>query len=287
MIVKFRLLARRARFFCLTGLFLLVWFAAGFNQARATQSVELSWDPSPDDDVGAYNVYYGTTSGSYDNCVTFSDVTDVIIPGLQDGQTYYFAVSAIDDNDVEGELSSEVSYAVPVPDPIVLQANMADQVQDVELNWVPGANDDYYVYNVYYGTQSGVYTNMVTFYYQTDVVIYDLPFGNNFYFVVTALDAYGDETPFSNEVSYAVPLPVPIVLQTQTYADDNGVPYLMEVTVNAPVNGYWELDTAPDLQSWSPYEYGYGYGYGDGYDVDVYYYLDPTQPQMFFRVINY
>jgi fibronectin type 3 domain-containing protein len=356
-------------------------FSGGFSRARASQSVELTWNPSPDPNVVEYNVYYGTQSRHYTASITFSDVSDVVIPALENGRTYYFAVSAIDDSENESDLSNEASYSVPVPPALTLQAQ-ASAVDSftAELSWTPSTESDVFGYAVYYGTQSGVYTNSAAFYFTTDVTLPQLADGATYYFVVAAIDSYGPEnvlsdevsytvpslpplvlqarqfsptssdvaltwnaipksdiygyvvsygtqhgvytnsayfygttggnvsglTPgrtyyfsvspldsygveniLSNEVTYTVPVPAPIVLQTQIYTFGDDQPYAMEINTYSAVKGSWELDYSTDLQNWSPFAYGYGNGNADGTDIDVFAGVDLTQPQVFFRAINY
>ena len=244
--------------------------------------------PSPNPDVIAYRLYFGTQSGFYDNSITYSDVSDVILPGLAGGQTYYFAVSAINANGEESELSNEAWYSVPAADALTLQAQApASAALAVDLSWTPSPESDVFGYAVYYGTQSGVYDNSATFYYATNGIISALTGGMTYYFAVSAMDSYGVSSVLSNEAIYSVPMSPPMVLQTQMFTDDYGQPYLLRINTQSPVSGSWEMDYSTDLQNWYPYTYGYGYGNADGYDVDVYAWMDPAQPLMFFRVFNY
>ena len=77
-------------------------------------NITLSWEV-PEDSGGMpitnYKIYYGTTPGNYTWSITAGNVTSYTITNLSNGQTYYFAVSAI--NGVgEGARSNEAS-AVP------------------------------------------------------------------------------------------------------------------------------------------------------------------------------
>lgn len=267
-------------------LLLAAWLGGASIRALASQSVELTWSPSPNPDVVAYNVYYGTESSNYFGSITFSDVSDVILPGLEGGVTYYFAVSAINAKAEESELSNEASYTAPLPAPLALQVQGAPSYpQAVELTWNPSPESDVYGYNVAYGTQSGVYTNATTFYGTADAIISRLAGGFTYYFTVSAIDTHGVENILSNEASFAIPGQAPIVLQMQTFTDESGQPYLMHINTRVAVNGYWEMDKSADMQTWSAYAYGYGYGYGDGSDVDVYAWMNGGEPQMFFRLV--
>lgn len=85
--------------------------------AQYSQSVNLAWDASPSPNVTSYVVYHGNASGSYANLTNVGNQTTARINGLQAGQTYFFAVTALNDAGVESLPSNEISYLVPVIDP--------------------------------------------------------------------------------------------------------------------------------------------------------------------------
>lgn len=95
--------------------FLLLLLPMFGLSARATQSVMLTWDPSPDPTVMGYNVYYGTASGGYTNIVSAGSALAITIPNIREGITYYFAVTAFDLLGQESLFSNEVSYTGVVP----------------------------------------------------------------------------------------------------------------------------------------------------------------------------
>ncbi len=84
-------------------------------------SVTLGWNPNPDSDLAGYRVYYGITSGQYQQArgqgidvgmtLTPSEPA-AAISGLQVGRTYYFSVSAYDSSGNESELAAEVRAVV-------------------------------------------------------------------------------------------------------------------------------------------------------------------------------
>jgi hypothetical protein len=74
----------------------------------------------------------------------------------------------------------------------------------VTLNWSPSI-DPVNGYNVYYGTASGNYTGKIDAGTNTQLTLPDLQACQNYYFVVTAYDDSGDESPPSNEVIYLIP----------------------------------------------------------------------------------
>ena len=73
----------------------------------------MSWDPSPDANVSGYNVYYGPSSLRYTNMLVVGNSTTLLVAGLVEGATYYFAATAFDLAGVESDLSNEVLYTVP------------------------------------------------------------------------------------------------------------------------------------------------------------------------------
>jgi len=70
------------------------------------KQVKLSW--SAVSGATSYKLYYGVNSGIYGGANDIGKDTEVIISGLTNGQTYYFAVSAIDKNGNESPRSLEV-----------------------------------------------------------------------------------------------------------------------------------------------------------------------------------
>ena len=116
--------------------------------------VSLAWSAVVNAD--GYNLYYGTSSGSYSQDIDAGDVNSYTVSGLGNGTTYYFAVSAFNtagESAVSNELSA-VPYAAPpeVPDAPVMNAPFAGDSR-VDLNWdaVDGADN----YTIRYSTMSG------------------------------------------------------------------------------------------------------------------------------------
>lgn len=72
--------------------------------------VTLAWNASPSPEVVAYRVHFGTTSGNYTGNLLVGNVTKSTVPGLENGVTYYFAISAISSTGEESEVSNEVSF---------------------------------------------------------------------------------------------------------------------------------------------------------------------------------
>jgi hypothetical protein len=84
---------------------------------QAAESVPLGWDPSPDPNVAGYALYYGTASGVYTTRLDAGTNTLLEVAGLQEGQTYYFVVTAYDAVGNESAPSGELALTVPVVSP--------------------------------------------------------------------------------------------------------------------------------------------------------------------------
>ncbi len=69
----------------------------------------LQWDPNTEPDLAGYKLHYGTSSGTYTTHIDVGNVTTYDVAGLQDGVTYYFAVTARDTEGNESGYSNEVS----------------------------------------------------------------------------------------------------------------------------------------------------------------------------------
>lgn len=87
------------------------------SQAFASQSVTLSWNPSPDSDLVGYRIKYGTSSGSYSQTIEVGNITTAIVPDLSEGNTYFFAVTALNTAALESVPSNEVTVTITANQP--------------------------------------------------------------------------------------------------------------------------------------------------------------------------
>jgi fibronectin type 3 domain-containing protein len=79
-------------------------------------TVILAWSPPPYGEIKGYRVYCGTTSRGYLQTFgsgTFSSTISYSMSGLPSGQTYYFAVTAIDAQGGESDYSIEATKLIP------------------------------------------------------------------------------------------------------------------------------------------------------------------------------
>jgi hypothetical protein len=74
-------------------------------------SVRLAWDPSPGSEVMGYKVHYGTEPGKYTQTIRVEGrlAVKAVIDNLEEGKTYFFAVSSYDVKGRESPYSSEIT----------------------------------------------------------------------------------------------------------------------------------------------------------------------------------
>ncbi len=85
--------------------------------AWSAETVTLAWDRNPEPDVIGYQLYYGTFSGIYSQIVNVGNATEVVIPGLEPGITYYAIVTAYNTAGLESFRSEELAFEVEASRP--------------------------------------------------------------------------------------------------------------------------------------------------------------------------
>src|SRR5262249_17275924 len=93
----------------LAALALLLVFAGTVH----AQSISLAWNANTETDLSGYTVYYGTSSGVYPNNISLGKVTTYTVTALTAGQTYYFALKAVNTSGQSSGYSAQVSATVP------------------------------------------------------------------------------------------------------------------------------------------------------------------------------
>ena len=146
--------------------------------------------------------------------------------------------------------------------------------------WEASTSADVAAYNVYYGTRSGDYTNVVLVdAIENTAAIIGLEAGTTYFFAVTALDSLNEESVFSDEVYFSTASPPKLLAQSW---DDGYGNSFVTVTTPLMIPRGWELDSSTDLVNWS-YLYE---GYASTVDYTLLLFPDfvRSYPQMFFRV---
>ncbi len=76
--------------------------------------VILNWALSKEKDIAGYKIYYGVSSGNYGSYIDVGNRTNYTITGLVSGLTYYFVITAYNNNGSESSYSAEVSHKATV-----------------------------------------------------------------------------------------------------------------------------------------------------------------------------
>jgi hypothetical protein len=99
-----------------TGIISLILLAAFFPvlyiaATAEAASVHIAWPPSDSPEVAGYRVHYGDQPGFYTNTVQVDGrfTSDAVIGGLEEGKTYFFAITAYTANGSESGYSKEIS----------------------------------------------------------------------------------------------------------------------------------------------------------------------------------
>ncbi len=165
-----------------------------------TISVSLNWNETPG--ATGYKVYLGTSSGSYgaEPVAEITGATAYRVTGLVNRQTYYFAVTAVNESGESG-YSNEVSVTPVVELPSVPGAlSVIAGNGAATLNWKAstGAAD----YKIYMRTEMGNYgTEPVAMVKNSTIyTVTGLNNGTDYCFAVAAVNAGGDSA-LSAEVS--------------------------------------------------------------------------------------
>ena len=83
--------------------------------------VQLAWNASTNTDgqslteLVGYRLYYGLSSGNYHVILDVGNALSAALDGLEDGRTYYFAVTIYDIEGFESDFSNEVSTTTRLP----------------------------------------------------------------------------------------------------------------------------------------------------------------------------
>lgn len=78
--------------------------------------IELQWIPNPERDLAGYNVYVSTAYYGAYRLIGSTRIARFIDYGAVNGTTYYYAVTAIDYDGNESEMSRDVTYDTPRPE---------------------------------------------------------------------------------------------------------------------------------------------------------------------------
>jgi hypothetical protein len=120
--------------------------------------VTLGWEPNTEPDLAGYKIYYGNSSRNYTRITDVKDKTaaSLIITGLIEGQTFYFAATAYNTSGLESNYSAEVFCTInpattSVPTPRNPSAACPHKAGDLDSNGMVTINEQVAVVRMYLG----------------------------------------------------------------------------------------------------------------------------------------
>ena len=95
----------------------MTFFSVFFNpQLAAAANVSFQWDENIEADLAGYMIHYGTSSGIYTSNEDVGNQTTYALSGLEEGNTYYFALTAYNTQLAHSDFSVELSKYIPESD---------------------------------------------------------------------------------------------------------------------------------------------------------------------------
>jgi fibronectin type 3 domain-containing protein len=168
----------------------------GLIATAGNQQIILQWNASSG--ATGYNLQRSTTSGGPYTSVASPTTTSYTDTGLTNGTPYYYVVASVDAaGQSSNSTEASATPAPPPPAPTNLTATAGNA--QVSLSWT--ASTGAASYNVKRGTASGgpyttIHSPTTTSYTDTSVTN-----GTAYYYVVTAVNAAGEESSNSNQVT--------------------------------------------------------------------------------------
>ncbi len=107
------------------------------------RDIFLGWQTLKSSALKGYNIYYGTVSGRYIQRKSVpSNSTSIVLRDLEPGTTYYLALRAFNENDLESAFSQEVSVTVGKPESSTSPLSAMTNSDDAEIDGNPIVNHD-------------------------------------------------------------------------------------------------------------------------------------------------
>jgi hypothetical protein len=120
---------------------------------------------------------------------------------------------------------------------------------NITLDWSSSSSSTAAGYFVYYGTTSGIYPYRINVGNATSVTISNLVPGTTYYLAATTYDSSGDQSSFSGEVNFTVPVSMPEIPLTMLPGAGGGNPASLQFPVQT---GYWyEIQATSDFVHWT------------------------------------
>jgi hypothetical protein len=129
-----------------------------------------------------------------------------------------------------------LAFNAPLPDP---------QTYSLTLTWDSSPSPEVVGYHLYCGAESGNYTNNTVTSNVMTVTVSGLSSGATYYFALTAVSADGQESDFSNEVTYRQELSG-VQMQIQGLSGGQFV-----LTLTGPAGHTYDIEATEDFTIWT------------------------------------
>jgi len=205
------------------------------------QSLQIEWTALSAPDIDGYRIFWGSSSMIYDDSVyaTGGTSNQTTINGLVSDQTYYLTAVAVDTDGNESFLRPEFT-GTPRIVPQAPTALAADPgVWQIELSWEANQEVDFDHYNIYRGTQPGVYSPLQANVTSTTYTDTDVSSGIMYEYAITAVDLDVNESAYSAPAeAAAATFDQGILIVDATSSDaGNPTPAQKEAFFNAAFSG--------------------------------------------------
>jgi hypothetical protein len=114
----------------------IAFLIGGLPSMKAQATYTLAWNANPEPDIVGYRVHVGTTSRQYTHSYP-TIAPSVLISDLPDGQTYFFAVTAMNAAGLESPFSEEIS-STPEPSGSFLLPVLTSSALTLSVRTSPG-----------------------------------------------------------------------------------------------------------------------------------------------------
>ncbi|WNR43037.1 CBM96 family carbohydrate-binding protein [Paenibacillus roseipurpureus] len=168
------------------------------TSAKSTSSGQITLNWKPVDGATGYNVYIGTSSGSYGSPVAAGNTTSYTLSGLTNGTIYYMAVTATNSNGESNPSGQALAQPLSAPStPVIVSTVASDKQVTLNIKNVPYAKK----YNYYYSTSptnlqspGNRYTSCTNATLNPSCTIVGLVNGTTYYVAASAVNDSGESS---------------------------------------------------------------------------------------------
>jgi fibronectin type 3 domain-containing protein len=169
------------------------WFS-NITKSSTTTSCTIGWTTAV---PTIAHIDYGLAAGSYTkssaNSTQYWRSKTLTISGLTSGKTYHFRVVA---SDTSKDWVNSLDYTC---------TTAGTTAHSVQLNWNASSSSGVSGYRIYRSTISGGYYALLSSPSGPSFTDTSVQSGSTYYYVVAALNGAGQQSPYSNQVTAAVP----------------------------------------------------------------------------------